>query len=195
MVSAVRAADEGRAMRRLAAAAGIALALLVIGASTAGAAALGGGCNGSATSTDGNGQQLDAVAAPGAGGTGGNPFLVDVDGTVDYQGGTPGVFHNHSWHVDVFGITVKSGGSANGSNKSSTSGTEQVDDYLPLNAVGLYYVSGGITADEGSCSGSAWVKIVGSPVGTIGWIAGLVATVLGAAGLVGTAMPLLRRGG
>ena len=182
-------------MRKLATGAVMALVLLVLAASAAGAANLSGGCQGSATSTDGNGLQLDTASAPGAGGTASNPFLVDVDGTVDYQGGTPDVFHHHHWHVDVFGISVKTGGSANGSNKASTSGTEQVDDYLPLNAVGLYYVSGGITADEGSCSGNAWVKIVGSPVGTVGWIAGVVATALGAVGMLGTAMPLLRRGG
>ncbi|MEN3273349.1 MAG: hypothetical protein V7636_2110, partial [Actinomycetota bacterium] len=45
------------------------------------------------------------------------------------------------------------------------------------------------------CSGNAWVKIAGSPVGTIGWIAGLVFTVLGALGIARTAMPLIRRGG
>jgi len=182
-------------MRKLATGAVTAFVLLVFIAPAAGAANLTGGCQGSATSSDKNGQQLDSVSAPGAGGTGSNPFLVDVDGTVDYKGSSPTVFHNHSWHVDVFGISVKSGGAKNGTNQSSTSGTEKISDYLPVNAVGLYRVSGGITADEGSCSGSAWVKIAGSPVGTIGWIAGLVTAVLGAAGMVRTAWPLLRRGG
>jgi len=182
-------------MRRLAAAAGVALALLVLGASTADAASLGGGCRGTATSSDENGNQLSTMSGPGAGGTSSDPFLVDTDGTVDYEGTTPNVFHNHSWHVDISGATVKSGGSRNGTNQAGTSGTVQVDDYLPVNAVGLYRATGGITADEGSCSGSAWIKVVGSPVGTIAWIVGLVTTVLGAAGIVSTAMPLVRRGG
>ncbi|MEN3273383.1 MAG: hypothetical protein V7636_2144, partial [Actinomycetota bacterium] len=130
-------------MRKLAVGAVSAFVVLVLAASTAGAATLNGGCQGSATSTDKNSQQLDTVSAPGAGGTGAHPFVVDVKGDVQYEGTTPGVFHNHSWHIDVFGISVKTGGSANGTNKSSTSGTEQADDYLPVNAVGLYYVSGG----------------------------------------------------
>ena len=109
-------------MRKLAVGAAMAIVVLVVAASTAGAATLSGGCQGSATSADGNGQQLDTVSAPGAGGTGAHPFVVDVDGTVDYQGTTPGVFHDHHWHIDVFGISVKTGGSANGSNKSNTSG-------------------------------------------------------------------------
>lgn len=182
-------------MRRLAAGAGVVLALLVLGASTADAASLSGGCKGTATSSDKGGNQLSTMSGPGQGGTKSNPFLVDTDGTVDYSGTTPTVFHNHKWNVDISGVTVKSGGAKNGTNQAGTSGTVQVSDYLPINAVGLYRASGGITAAEGSCSGSAWVKVVGSPAGTIGWIAGLVATVLGAAGIVRTAMPLLRRGG
>jgi len=182
-------------MRKVAAGAAVALVLLVVGATTAGAAELDGGCKGSGVSKDGNGKQLDTASAPGQGGTKDDPFLVTQDGTVDYQGTSPTVFHNHSWHVDISGATVKSGGSRNGTNQAGTSGTVQVDDYLPVNAVGLYRATGGITADEGSCSGSAWIKVVGSPVGTIAWIVGLVTTVLGAAGIVSTALPLVRRGG
>jgi len=182
-------------MRKLATGATLVLVLLIIAAPAADAAKLTGGCQGSATSSDKDGNKLGSASAPGAGGTKSDPFLVDVDGTVDYKGTSAGVFHNHSWHVDVLGITVRSGGSKNGTNQAGTSGTEKVSKYLPVDAVGLYYVSGGITASEGSCSGSAWVKVAGSPVGTVGWIAGLVATVLGVAGMLGTAMPLLRRGG
>lgn len=181
-------------MRRLAAGVGVALALLVLTAPAAGAASLDGGCKGSATSKDGDGASLDSVSAPGAGGTKGDPFLVDTDGTVDYEGTTPVVFHDHSWHVDLSGIDVKDGGSANGTNQASTSGTVKVDDYLPIDAVGLYRVTGGIEASEGSCSGSAWIKVAGSPAGSLGWIAGVVLTVLGAAGLAAAARPILRRG-
>lgn len=181
-------------MRTLAAGAGIALALLVFSAPVASAADLDGGCQGSATSKDADGNELDTASAPGPGATKDDPFLVDTDGTVDYEGTTPTVFHDHSWHIDISGATVESGGSKNGTNQAGTSGTLNVDDYIPVNAVGLYKATGGISADEGSCSGSAWVKVVGSPVGTIGWIAGVVGVVFGAAGLVSTAMPMLRRG-
>jgi hypothetical protein len=182
-------------MRKLAAGAAMALVVLVLSAPAASAATLGGGCNGAGTSKDADGTKLDTASAPGAGGTKSAPFLVDSNGTVDYSGTTPTVFHNHSWHVDVSGITVKDGGSNNGTNQSGTSGTVKVHSYLPVNAVGLYRVTGGITAGEGACSGSAWIKVAGSPVGTVGWIAGLVAAALGAAGVVLTAMPLFRRGG
>jgi hypothetical protein len=182
-------------MRKVAAGAALALVLLVVGASAAGAASFDGGCKGSGVSKDGDGKQLDTASAPGQGGTSSDPFLVDHDGTVDYEGSSPTVFHNHSWHVDVSGATVKSGGSKNGTNQASTSGTVKVDDYLPVNAVGLYKVTGGITATEGSCSGSAWVKVAGSPVGTVAWIAGIGFTVIGAAGLAFTARPIFGRGG
>jgi hypothetical protein len=181
-------------MRRLVAGAGLALVLLVLLAPMAAAANLNGGCKGSATSLDGDGNDLDMVAGPGAGGTKSDPFIVDTDGTVDYEGTSPTVFHDHSWNVDLSGITLKEGGSKNGTNQSGTSGTVKVDDYLPIDAVGLYRVSGGIEAAEGSCSGSAWIKVAGSPAGSLGWIAGVVVTVLGAAGLAVTASPILRRG-
>jgi hypothetical protein len=182
-------------MRKAAAGAAIALVLLVVGASAAGAAELDGGCKGTGVSKDGNDKQLDTASAPGQGGTKDDPFLVDQGGTVDYEGSSPAVFHNHSWHVDVSGATVQSGGSKNGTNQAGTSGTAKIDDYLPVNAVGLYKVTGGITATEGSCSGSAWVKLVGSPVLTVGWIAGIGFTVIGAAGLAFTARPIFGRGG
>ena len=182
-------------MRRLVAAGGLALALLLVGATAADAAQLNGGCSGSATSLDGDGNELDEVSGPGPGGTKSDPFLVDTDGTISYQGSTPAIFHNHKWHVDVLGITVKSGGSKNGSNQSDTSGDVDVDDYVPISAVGLFKASGGIDADEGSCDGSVWVKVVGSPVGTVGWIAGVAASVIGGAGLVSTALQLFKKGG
>lgn len=181
-------------MRRVAVGAGIALALVVLIAPMAGAATLKGGCTGTGTSKDAHGDTLDTASAPGAGATKGDPFLVDHDGTVDYEGSSPKVFHDHSWHVDLEGITLEDGGSKNGTNQAGTSGSARIDDYLPFDAVGLYRVDGGITAAEGSCSGSAWVKVVGSPVGTVVWIVGMSTTAVGAAGLAVTARPIFRRG-
>lgn len=182
-------------MRRLAAAGAFALAVLLLGAPGAGAAQLKGGCAGSATSLDADGNKLDEASAPGSGGTKSDPFLVDTDGTITYEGTTPTVFHNHSWHVDVSGVEVKSGGSKNGTNQSGTDGEVKVDDYIPVSAVGLYKGTGGISADEGSCDGSVWVKVVGSPVGTVAWVAGAAASVIGGAGLATTVLQLLKKGG
>lgn len=181
-------------MRRLVGGVAVLVALLVVGAPAAESATLDGGCVGSATSFDEDGAELSRVAVPGEGGTKGDPFIVDPDGTVTYEGSTPQAFHDHSWHVDLMGVTVKSGGSANGNDESETSGEVQVDDYLPVSAVGLFKVSGGITADEGACDGSLWVKVAGSPVGTLPWIAGVGTAVVGAAGLTGLVLPLLRKG-
>ena len=147
----------------------------------AGAVDLDGGCQGNAESLDAGGGQLDVAVAPGPGGTSGDPFLVDYDGTVTYTGSSPAVFHDHSWDVKVMGITVKSGGSENADDESTTADEAEVDDYLPFDAPGLYKVSGSISADEGECSGSAWVQLAGSPVGSIPWIAGVVMTAGGAA--------------
>jgi hypothetical protein len=144
--------------------------------STAGAAELDGGCRGAGASVA-DGSRLDVAQAPGPGGNDrDHPFVVDYDGVVVYGGRSPQVFHNHSWHVDLYGMSVKSGGSENGDDERRTEGQADVSDYLPFDAPGLYYVSGGISADEGSCSGNVWVKIEGSPVGTIPWIAGVVFT-------------------
>ena len=119
------------------------------------------------------------MQAPGPGGTRKDPFEVDYDSVVNYAGSGP-VITDHSWDVKVFGITVKSGGSENGSRLNSTSGEAVVKDYLPFRFTGLYHVSGGISGNGGSCSGSAWVKLTGSPVGTIPWLGGIGFTGLGA---------------
>ena len=157
-------------------------------ATPADAAQLNGGCAGSAVSFDSDGVVLDEVIAPGDGGTSKRPFDVDPDGTVEYEGSTPVAFHDHSWHVDVMGITVKDGGSANSDDLQATDGVVEVSDYLPIDAVGLYKVSGGIDAAEGSCDGSLWVKVAGSPVGTLPWIVGVGATAGGVAALAGPAL-------
>jgi hypothetical protein len=154
----------------------------LLSAAPADAVELDGGCEGEATSFDADGEKLDTAVAPDdETGTRDDPFKVDYDGTVKYQGSSPEVFHDHSWEIEVFGIPVKDGGSKNGSNKPDDGRTVQVDDYLPFDAPGLYYVSGGITADEGSCDGNMYVKVVGSPVGTLPWIGGLALSAIGLA--------------
>ena len=143
-------------------------------AAPAGAVALDGGCQGQGTSLKADGSQIMTATAPSAEpGTSGNPVLVDYDGTVEYSGSGP-LMVNHHWEVKVLGITVKSGGSKNGSHQTSTSGTAVVKDYLPFKITGLYYVSGGISGEGGACNGSAYLKLIGSPVGTLPWIAAIV---------------------
>jgi hypothetical protein len=134
-----------------------------------------GGCSGTANALDKAGATISSATAPGrTGASPSHPFVVNRDGTVPWQGQTAGVITNHSWHVDVYGIQVKSGGSANTGQKTTASGVEKVKDYLKIPFVGLFKVSGGISGTGGSCSGDVWVKFAGSPIGTLGWILGVV---------------------
>ena len=168
---------------------------MLASAGPASAVQLNGGCQGGGNSLTKSGKPVDQALANAQGGTRGSkgdPFKVSYSGTVKYQGRSPTIFHNHKWRVKVYGITVKSGGAKNGTNRPGTAGTAKVDDYLPFKVTGLFYVSGGINAREGSCGGHMWVKLTGSPVGTLPWIGGLV---VGAGGLalVVTSSPLVRR--
>lgn len=157
----------------------------VVGTSSvAGATNLTPPCQGSGTSVDKHGSPIDSATAPGhPKGDRGTPFLVDYDGKVNYQGGGP-LMLNHHWHVDIFGVQVKSGGSPNGTHQTNTSGHAKVSDYLPFKVAGEFHVTGGISGQGGRCSGGIWVKLAGSPVGTIPWIVGIALVALGALGVL-----------
>jgi hypothetical protein len=166
-------------MRRVLFAIALVGAVVSVPAAPAGAVALDGGCEGAGRSVDADGNEIMTATAPSAEpGTSGNPVLVDYDGTVEYAGSGP-LMVNHHWEVQVFGVTVKSGGSKNGSRQTSTAGVADVSDYLPFKITGVYYVSGGISGEGGACDGSAYVKLIGSPVGTIPWIVALGFIVVG----------------
>jgi len=125
-----------------------------------------------ADSGDGNATQAD-------------PFLVDSDGTVDWTG-TMGdlVIKDHHWSVSVFNIpTPFSGGDPNEDGGTDGDGTVEVGDTLPFKVTGLFFVSGSISGDGGSCEGSGWVKLIGDPLGTIPFFLGLALIVLGLLGL------------
>jgi hypothetical protein len=154
------------------------------------------GCNGTATSFDQNGKKVDSAAAaggkivdtnshpPSPGATASNPFKVDGQGTVKYAGNSNSVITNHSWHVSVEGIKVRSGGSENGQKKTTDSGTVDVSDYNPLHLTGLVEVSGELSGTGGSCSGSGFVEITGNPLTSpLTWLA-LILFVLGLVMLV-----------
>jgi hypothetical protein len=168
-------------MRRLLCLIALVFAFVALGPAPAGAVNLTGGCQGQGTSFDAEHTQIMAATAPSPEpGTSGNPFLVDYDGTVEYAGTGP-LMINHHWEIKVFGITVKSGGSPNGTQQTATIGIADVSDYLPFKITGVYYVEGGIAGEGGACDGDAFMKLVGSPVGTIPWIVavGLIAVGLG----------------
>lgn len=135
------------------------------------------GCKGSATSKDKGGGTTDTLTAPGPPGSSkDNPFHVDFDGTISYDGSSNAVITDHHWEVRVFGAPVKSGGSKNSSKETASSDTVKVKDYLRIKSPGLYYVSGELKGTGGSCTGNVWVKVDGSPTGTAPWVVGIVFT-------------------
>jgi len=135
---------------------------------------LNGGCTLDLASTDASGAALD-TAANGRGGTQEDPFIVDWDGTVSWNGSSGDtVFKNHSWQVYVFNIpTPLRGGDDNDEGTTTSSGSTGVSANAPFQFTGLYFVSGNITGDGGArCDGSAWLKLNGNPLTTIPfWIA------------------------
>jgi hypothetical protein len=141
------------------------------------------GCSGNGTSNTAKGTLLQSATAPNPPSSQSHPLLVDPKGTVAYSGRSNSVIRNHTWSVKVDGLTVKSGGSANASGRTLNQGTVKVKDYLPFKITGLFYVSGGVTGSGGSCGGSVWVKVTGSPVGTVPWFAGIALAAAGVGGL------------
>ena len=93
------------------------------------------------------------------------------------------VLQNGRWSVDV-GLPVDiSGKVTNASGQTQWSGDEKVVDRAPFDAPGLYHVSFRVTGSGGAtpCTGSVWVEVGGSPVGTPLWIGGVAVLLLGAA--------------
>jgi hypothetical protein len=141
------------------------------------------GCSGSGTSLSPKGVVVQSATAPNPPSSQGRPLLVDPKGTVSYNGRSSVVIRNHSWSIKVDGLTVKSGSSPNASGKTVNRGTVKVKDYLPFKITGTFYVSGSVTGSGASCSGSMWVKVTGSPAGTVPWFAGIAFAVVGVGGL------------
>ena len=148
-----------------------------------------GGCKVSATATDKDGNLIGAVTAPGGGGPSQDrPFVVSSDGNVHYEASSAAVLKHHSWHVDVFGVPVMRGGDPNDKNEQSASGDVnpgKVLAGLPFKVTGLFFVSGGITADGGlECSGNGWAKLDGQPAGSGLFDVGLLLALIGLAGVL-----------
>ncbi|HEX4018538.1 MAG TPA: hypothetical protein VHX15_17505 [Frankiaceae bacterium] len=141
------------------------------------------GCSGNGTSKSSKGAAIQTATAPNPPSSEQRPLVVDPKGTLAYSGRSSSVIRHHTWRVKVDGITVKTGGSANASGKVVSQGTVNVKDYLPFKITGLFYVSGSITGSAAGCSGSFWVKVTGSPVGTVPWFLGIVLAIAGVGGL------------
>ena len=144
------------------------------------------GCSGKATSFDANGKQVDTVSAPGNGGTSGNPFEIDPEGTVKWEAtATPAVPHGAGWTVGTQS-TPKISYSGDGG-LDTDSGTENMSDRLVVKVplIGeTRIVSGTFAVDitvGDTCTFSGYVKISGSPLGTPLFWGGMI---LGVGGLI-----------
>lgn len=159
------------------------------------------GCSGTATSLDANGEVIDAATASGGaisdtqdgrpGATASNPFVIDADGIVNYQGKTDTLITDHHWSVTLFGLKVAQGGSANEQGLQETSGQYDLGAKLPLHFTGLVRVRGNVTGTGGSCAGDGYVQLAGNPLGSPLMWAGMVLGVLGLFGMF-LALPRIR---
>ncbi len=138
-------------------------------------------CAGGATSA-GSAKGAHLVVVPGGpGSSASDPLIVEKGGAIAWHGQTSVPLTNHHWHIELFGVTVASGGSANSSRERTVSGSANVATFTK-ELVGLYFVSGSIAGDEGSCSGSFWLEVPGSPLGTP---IGIAVVAIGVIALVG----------
>jgi len=142
------------------------------------------GCSGSATSFDSTGAPLDQVSAPGQGGTYDDPFVVDLEGTVAWEGSTEVVFQNGSWSVTTSSLPIASGDiGANEDAVTTKSGTYNVSE-LPW--IARYYLDGKaivpvsveMNASPGFCSGTVYLTADQPPAFTPMWLTGLALMLL-----------------
>lgn len=110
------------------------------------------------------------------------PLEVDPGGYVEYLGKTDSVITEGTWSLKVFGFQVQGDDAVNKKEETKKAGVADLD-FVPIDVPGLYHVSGSIEGGGGSCMGELWVKILGNPIGTLPWIAGVTLFGIGAIGL------------
>ncbi len=174
----------------------LAAAALLLTARPADAATINGSCSATAASfasgvdpDDPASLAIDAIEIPENSsvdnGTKGNPFELDSQGSVAWSGQTSMAATNHSWSVDflVAGVGSLDDSDPNDDDERSDSGVKDMADIFPADITGLVKVNGTFTSDGGTCTGDGWIKLIGSPTGTIPWIGGLAAGAIGLLGL------------
>ncbi len=174
----------------------LAVAALLLTARPADAATISGSCSATAASfasgidpDDPASLAVDAIDIPENSsvnnGTRGNPFGIDSQGSVAWSGQTSMAATNHSWSIDflVAGVGSLDDSDPNGEDERTSSGVKDMAGIFPADITGLVKVTGTFKSDGGTCTGDGWIKLIGSPTGTIPWIGGLAAGALGLLGL------------
>lgn len=149
-------------------------------------------CSGSATSTDDAGTTVGtASGAPGSSAVEGAPFVVSTSGKVSYSGSISRVLGKGSYTVRVQGVTVRSE-TFNNKKTKSRADSINIKSAIPFAIKGpKVWGSFNAAGNKATCTGGIWVKFHGSPVGTVPWIVGVLATILGLAG-VATSLPKVK---
>jgi hypothetical protein len=138
-------------------------------------------CSMQLQSSSSSGAALDTAQSGDASASQSDPFEVDYDGTVSWTGTVSISMKSNSYHIEVFGIpTPLRGTNSNEDDNRTGAGTQSVAANSPFRVTGLYLVSGAITGSGGTCSGSGWFKLLGDPVGTVPFFAGLIILAIGA---------------
>lgn len=163
-----------------------AMAALLLTGLAAGAAigADASGCQGSAVSFTEAGEQIQSVTAPGPGATQDDPFRVDFDGPVRWEGSSDAVIANGSWTVTAWPFSF-GGDVTNSSGTTTADGEITPSEYLPFAIPGLVLVTVDLTGEAGAtCSVSGWIQFSGNPLQSpAGWVA-IALTVLGGVGML-----------
>lgn len=141
------------------------------------------GCSGSAVSSDADGNLLDKMSAPGSRGTFDEPFVVDLDGTVSWQGSTPVALQDGSWSVTVGGFPVASGDMQNGEAVTTKSGDSEISELpaaakAPLEGQQKVPVVVDISTATGDCSATIYVTTDQPPTFTPLWWTGVALMML-----------------
>jgi hypothetical protein len=134
------------------------------------------------TSQDENGAPLDSAVSGGTDARQATPLLASWDGTISWSGDTSGqVIRATSWHVDVFGLpTPLRGGDANDEGDTSGDDSTRVNEAVPFRFTGLFYVTGQLDGEGGTCSGAGWVRVLGDPMSTLPFLVAFAMLLVGA---------------
>jgi hypothetical protein len=144
------------------------------------------GCTLTVTSTSANGATLGTTSGGDAKGTQQTPLDVDYEGTLSYTGALPFAAKSNTYATFVNMIpTPIAGGSPNEGDNRTGANTLSVSANSPFRITGIYFVSGWLQASGGRCDGMMVVRLLGDPVGTVPWIAALIALIVGLVLLIG----------
>ena len=172
---------------------------------TSGSSSLTGPCGGFAYSYDEDGVLIDAALDRGDGEppvdalgggqafTSDNPFLVSAEGQVVYFGSAPLTGdgpQNHTYSVDVAGITVADGGDENENLKNRNAGVIDLGDELPLTFTAKFQASGRMDSENlEPCDGEGYVELRGNGLADPAGLASLGLLGVGLIGLMFNARP------